>query len=49
MKLISWNVNGLRACMKKGFEEYLKKRTQIFSACKRRSCRKDRLTSAGRV
>lgn len=24
MKLISWNVNGLRACMKKGFEEYFK-------------------------
>lgn len=22
MKFISWNVNGLRACMKKGFEEY---------------------------
>lgn len=22
MKLISWNVNGLRACVKKGFEEY---------------------------
>jgi len=22
MKLISWNVNGLRACMQKGFEEY---------------------------
>lgn len=24
MKLISWNVNGMRACMKKGFEEYFK-------------------------
>ena len=24
MKLISWNVNGLRACMKNGFEEYFK-------------------------
>ena len=23
MKLISWNVNGLRAIQKKGFEEYL--------------------------
>ncbi|MBN1778210.1 MAG: exodeoxyribonuclease III [Clostridiales bacterium] len=22
MKLVSWNVNGLRACVKKGFEEY---------------------------
>lgn len=24
MKFISWNVNGLRACVKKGFEEYFK-------------------------
>lgn len=24
MKLISWNVNGLRACVKKGFEEFFK-------------------------
>ena len=24
MKLISWNVNGLRACIKKGFLEYFK-------------------------
>ncbi|MEG2597550.1 MAG: exodeoxyribonuclease III, partial [Oscillospiraceae bacterium] len=22
MKLISWNVNGLRACMKKGFMDF---------------------------
>ena len=22
MKLVSWNVNGLRACMQKGFAEY---------------------------
>ena len=22
MKLISWNVNGLRACMKKGFADF---------------------------
>lgn len=25
MKLVSWNVNGLRACVKKGFEEYFSK------------------------
>lgn len=24
MKLISWNVNGLRACMDKGFPEFFK-------------------------
>lgn len=25
MKLISWNVNGIRACLNKGFEDFLKK------------------------
>lgn len=25
MKLISWNVNGIRACLKKGFEEFFEK------------------------
>ena len=25
MKLISWNVNGIRACVKKGFEDFFKK------------------------
>ena len=25
MKLISWNVNGIRACMQKGFEEFFYK------------------------
>ena len=24
MKLISWNVNGIRACVKKGFVEFFK-------------------------
>ena len=24
MKLISWNVNGIRACLKKGFEQFFK-------------------------
>ena len=24
MKLISWNVNGLRACVQKGFLDYMK-------------------------
>ncbi|WP_099204846.1 exodeoxyribonuclease III [Scatolibacter rhodanostii] len=27
MKLISWNVNGLRACMKKGFEPFLEEQS----------------------
>ena len=31
MKFISWNVNGLRACMKKGFEEYfIEENADIF-------------------
>ena len=31
MKLVSWNVNGLRACVKKGFEEYfIKMDADIF-------------------
>ena len=25
MKLISWNVAGFRACLKKGFDDYLSK------------------------
>ena len=25
MKLISWNVNGIRACVKKGFEDFFEK------------------------
>lgn len=30
MKLISWNVNGLRACMGKGFDEYFKEADADF-------------------
>ncbi len=30
MKLISWNVNGIRACVKKGFEEYFHKEDADF-------------------
>ena len=25
MKMISWNVNGLRACLQKGFDDFLQK------------------------
>ena len=32
MKMISWNVNGLRACMTKGFMDYfIKADADIFS------------------
>lgn len=30
MKLISWNVNGIRACINKGFKEFFKKQTVTF-------------------
>ena len=31
MKFVSWNVNGLRACVKKGFEDYfMEENADIF-------------------
>ena len=30
MKFISWNVNGLRACMKKGFLDFYQERRPDF-------------------
>lgn len=44
MKLISWNVNGLRACVDKGFMDFLRKRMRIFSVFRSPSSRRDRLT-----
>ena len=44
MKLISWNVNGLRACVKKGFEDFFKGRMQTFSVYRKQSFKKGRLT-----
>lgn len=44
-KLISWNVNGLRACVTKGFEDFLKMLTQIFSVFRKQNFKRDRLTS----
>ena len=43
MKFISWNVNGIRACAGKGFMDFFRRRTQTFSAFRRRRCRKDSL------
>lgn len=40
MKLISWNVNGLRACCDKGFRDAFKTLDADFSACKKLKCRK---------
>ncbi len=38
MKLISWNVNGLRACLKKGFAETFRRWTPTSSACRKPRC-----------
>ena len=39
MKLVSWNVNGLRSCLTKGFLEYVKNEDpdvmRIRAACRR--------------
>ena len=45
MKFISWNVNGIRCmCRRKGFMDFFfRRRTQTFSAFRRRRCRKDSL------
>jgi predicted methyltransferase len=31
MKLISWNVNGIRACVTKGFEDYFKEAYRLLN------------------
>ena len=41
MKLISWNVNGLRACVQKGFLDYFHAADADFSA--------SRIQAAGRT
>ena len=43
-KMISWNVNGLRACMKKGFQEYFEAADADIFCLQEQSCRKDRST-----
>ena len=49
MKLISWNVNGLRACVQKGFLDYFVPQMPISSASRNPSCRKDRSHSICRI
>ena len=47
-KMISWNVNGLRACMKKGFRNTLRRQMPIFSAAGDKAAgRTDRLELPG--
>ena len=42
MKLVSWNVNGIRACITKGFEESFAKLEQTFSVFRRPNVRRTR-------
>ena len=43
MRLISWNVNGLRSCLGKGFLGIsAPSRTRTSSACRRRKCARSR-------
>ena len=41
MKLVSWNVNGIRACIEKGFR-FLTPYPQIFFAYRKQKCSKAR-------
>lgn len=43
MKLISWNVNGIRACVTKGFLTYFDEVDADFSVFKKQSARWDKL------
>ena len=43
-KMISWNVNGLRACMKKGFQEYFEAADADIFCLQETKLRKDRST-----
>ena len=46
MKLISWNVNGLRACMGKGFLDFVAAEQPDMLCCRRPRCSRDRLIAA---
>lgn len=40
LKFISWNVNGLRACVGKDFENQFKELDADFSVCRKPRCKK---------
>lgn len=44
MKFISWNVNGIRACVKKGFLDFFNETDADISAFRKVRCRKASLT-----
>ena len=43
MKLISWNVNGIRACVNKGFEEFFKKIDADIFCIQETKCQPDQI------
>ncbi len=43
MKLISWNVNGIRACVNKGFEDFFKKIDADIFCIQETKCQKDQI------
>ena len=43
MKLISWNVNGIRACLTKGFEEVFKKMDEDIFCLQETKCQPDQI------
>ncbi len=43
MKLISWNVNGIRACLKKGFEDYFKEADADIFCIQETKCQVDQV------
>ena len=43
MKLISWNVNGIRACLTKGFEEFFKKTDADIFCIQETKCQPDQI------
>lgn len=43
MKLISWNVNGLRANITKGFETFFKQIDADIFVFRKQKCRKNKL------
>ena len=44
MKLISWNVNGIRACINKGFEDFFKKSNADIFCIQETKCQTDQVT-----
>lgn len=43
MKFVSWNVNGIRACLNKGFLDYFNEMDVDFSVFKSQNAKMDKL------